>query len=172
MKNLEFETVVIEEINNEIKTDYLHTSNCRRYQLDRRVTNIKLITRLFNRGERSEHRRKIDQQNFTYFDRHEPHLLLISVFVILCSIVDAFLTLKIIGTGGVELNYFADILLGFGLYGFIFSKYLITAFGMIVLVLHKQYQVFMGLQVRHLIYSIVFIYALLILYEAIIILVH
>jgi hypothetical protein len=87
----------------------------------------------------------------------------------LCSLVDAFLTLEILKAGGTELNYFADKLIGLGLYGFIFSKYLITAIGIIILVLHKHYQVFLGLQVRHAIYGIVFLYTSLIFYEVILI---
>jgi len=160
MKNLEF---------NEVNANYLYSGDCRRYQLDRRVTRLSLLERLLHRGARSQHRRNSDLHNFKYFDRHEPHLLLVSVLVIVFSLFDALLTLKIIENGGVELNYFADVLIGLGLYGFIFSKYLITAVGMIILVLHKHYQVFFGFQVRHIIYSLVIIYSALILYELILI---
>jgi hypothetical protein len=166
MKKLEFEN------NSSTCFDYSSTANCRRYQLDRRVRTLSLINRIFHRGERTQHRRDSDHLQFKYFDRHEPHLVLISVVVILFSLLDAFLTLKILASGGTELNYFADILIGFGLYGFVFSKYLITAFGMIVLVLHKHYQVFFGFQVRHLIYGIVLFYTALIFYELLIINLH
>ncbi len=152
------------------KINYKHVNNCRRYQLDRRVSSLNFIDRILYRGARSQHRRYSDKHNFKYFDRHEPHLVMISVVVILLSLLDAFLTLIILERGGVELNYFADILIGLGLYGFIFSKYLITAFGMVILVLHKHYEVFLGLQVRHAIYAIVFIYTALIIYEILIIL--
>ena len=179
MKNLKYENIVMPTIDSSmgstmdpIKNNYSPDSNCRRYQLDRRVTRLSFIERLFNQGVRTQHRRNTDQKKFMYLDRYEPHLLLISIFVILCSLTDAFLTLEILGSGGVELNYFADILIGLGLYGFIFSKYLITALGMVVLVLHKHYQVFFGLQVRHAIYGIVFIYTTLILYELCIIALH
>ncbi|MFV1982736.1 MAG: DUF5658 family protein [Thiohalomonadales bacterium] len=161
MKNLEFE-----------KINCLQISHCRRYQLDRRVTSLGFVKRLFHRGERRFHRRNKDYKTFMYLDRHEPHLLLISILVLLFSFTDAFLTLKILETGGVELNYFADKLIGLGLYGFIFTKYLITAFGMIILVIHKNYPFYFGLQVRHLIYGIVFIYTFLLFYEVIIILLH
>lgn len=156
-------------IEEKIKISDLHASNCRRNQLDRRMTSLSLIKRIFHRGGRKQHRRGTDQKNFMYFDRHEPHLFLVSIIVIVCSLTDAFLTLKILAAGGIELNYFAGILIDLGLYGFIFSKYLITAAGMVILVLHKHYRVFFGLQVRHLMYGIVFIYMILIFYEVAII---
>lgn len=152
------------------KINYTNVTSCRRYQLDRRVSNVSFIERLLQRGARTQQRRYTDKHQFKYFDRHEPHLVLISVVVILFSLFDALLTLEILERGGVELNYFADILIGFGLYGFILSKYLITAFGMIVLVVHKHYEVFLGLQVRHAIYAIVSIYTALIIYELVLIL--
>ncbi|MFV2059210.1 MAG: DUF5658 family protein [Gammaproteobacteria bacterium] len=176
MTNLEMKnnscSAIASGVNSELAVNYLQAENCRRYQLDRRVTTLSFIERIFHSGARTQHRRNSDHHDFKYFDRHEPHLFFMSIIVILFSLFDALLTLKILAGGGVELNYFANILIGFGLYGFIFSKYLITAFGMIVLVFHKHYQVFMGFQVRHLIYGIVFIYTALILYEIIIINIH
>jgi len=157
------------EIKN-IKHDYYNdANNCRRYQVDRRVSTLSFIERLLHRGDRTLNRRTSDHQKFKYFDRHEPHLLIISITIMLCSLVDAFLTLEILKAGGTELNYFADKLIGLGLYGFIFSKYIITAIGIIILVLHKHYQVFLGLQVRHALYGIVFLYTLLIFYEVMLI---
>jgi len=149
-----------------------YDNNCRRYQLDRRMAKLNLVERFFQRGARTQHRRVKDRDNFSYLDRHEPHLLLLSVIVIVCSLIDSLLTLEILATGGVELNYFADQLIGLGLYGFIFTKYLITAFGIIVLVLHKHYFMIVGIQVRHAIYSFVFIYSVLIIYETTIISLH
>jgi len=160
------------EFNNNITSSCFQGSNCRRYQLDRRVTTTSLLEKIFNRGARIQYRRNLDKQSFSYIDRHEPHLFLISIVIIMCSLLDAFLTLEILATGGNELNYFADALIGLGLYGFIFSKYLITALGLIVLVLHKHYEVFYGLQVRHAIYGIAIIYTTLIFYEILIFSLH
>ncbi|VAX01370.1 hypothetical protein MNBD_GAMMA22-1930 [hydrothermal vent metagenome] len=169
MRNFKLEESIAAENNIAEQLNEWSGSECRRYQLDRRVTPINVIERFFYRGARTQHRRHTDQNQFNYVDRHEPHLFLISIAIILFSILDAFLTLEILKSGGTELNYFANKLIGLGLYGFIFSKYILTALGMVILVLHKHYQVYYGLQVRHIIYGIVAIYSTLILYELIIV---
>ncbi len=169
MKNFKFEESIACKNDTGEQFNQWPGNDCRRYQLDRRVTGLNVIERFFYHGARTHHRRNSDQNSFNYLDRHEPHLLLISIAVILFSLLDAFLTLEILGAGGVELNYFANKLIGLGLYGFIFSKYIITALGMVILVLHKHYQVYYGLQVRHIIYGIVAIYTMLIFYEVIIV---
>jgi len=168
--NTENENMKLQTINNE--TNNFVTDNCRRYQLDRRMTKLTFVERFLQRGARTEHRRISDRNNFNYLDRHEPHLLLFSVIIIACSLIDSLLTVEILATGGVELNYFADQLIGLGLYGFIFSKFLITAMGIIVLVLHKHYFIIFGIQIRHTIYALMIFYTSLIAYETIIIILH
>lgn len=85
------------------------------------------------------------------------------IFVLLLSLVDGTLTLTLVEMGAREMNPVMHFYLEAGSVLFISVKYLVTAFSLILLVIFSTRPIF-GSRLRgfHLIYSIPFVYALLI----------
>lgn len=158
------------KISNAQRVKQIQDYVCRRDRTERRSYNSTLILGLFNNGRRENQRRQDDRSTFRYLDRYEPHLLGMTALIVLCSMIDAFLTIEILNNGGRELNIFADVLISQGLTIFVISKYLITVIGMMVLIIHKHHILYFGLTVKHIIYSFVLIYSGLMVYELSIIL--
>ena len=103
----------------------------------------------------------------SYVDRYEASLLAPALLVMLCSILDAFLTLELIRGGAVELNYLMANLMQKDLALFIQSKIALTGLSIIFLVVHKNFRVFRSVTVSHVLYFLAAIYLSLISYEAV-----
>ena len=102
----------------------------------------------------------------SYVDRYEARLLAPAVLILLCSILDAFLTLELIRGGAIELNYLMANLMQKDLALFIQSKIALTSLSIIFLVVHKNFRVIRGVAVAHVLYVISAVYLSLIGYEA------
>lgn len=100
-----------------------------------------------------------------YVDSYAPHLILCTIAIILLSAMDALLTLNILAKGGTELNSFMAILIDDSTEKFVHYKLVLTSLALIFLVIHHDVQLIARLQVKHLLYSILFGYITLIGYE-------
>ena len=109
--------------------------------------------------------RRDGQQVNAYVDRYEARLLAPAVLILLCSILDAFLTLELIRGGAIELNYLMANLMQKDLALFIQSKIALTSLSIIFLVVHKNFRVIRGVTVAHVLYVISAVYIALIGYE-------
>ena len=92
---------------------------------------------LFN-GRRERIRRAEDSQKAVFFDRYPPKLFAAIAAILMLSIFDALLTLILINKGSTELNPVMDYFLQHGLLPFIVAKYILTSFGVFILLIFKN----------------------------------
>jgi hypothetical protein len=86
--------------------------------------------------------------------------------ILTASTVDAVLTIELISAGGAEINPVMDRLLDCGILAFVLGKYALTAVGMPLLLIFKNYYLFgTRFRVGYLLPLIVAMYAVLISYQ-------
>lgn len=95
-------------------------------------------------GSRRHYRRKEDSRKHYFVDLYSPLSVAVLVFTLILSIVDAFLTLKLVGEDIQELNPVMDFFLKQGPIQFIMVKWFLTAFGLITLLILKNYYIWQG----------------------------
>jgi len=101
-----------------------------------------------------------------YTDRYGLNEVLIFVFILMCSVADAFLTLELVGGNMLEMNYVMNYYLRLGPLPFVLVKYLLTAVGLLWLIIYKNYTFFCGrLRVKAIMIGLAIMYCALITYE-------
>jgi|GEM_PF-1666382 len=100
-----------------------------------------------------------------YVDRYASHLMLCAIAVLFLSAMDAFLTLNILANGGKELNWFMEVLIEDSTEKFVAFKLALTSLALVMLIIHHEVHLFKGIRVRHINYSVLAGYAILIGYE-------
>ena len=98
-------------------------------------------------------------------DWHEPHLLFLAVAILLLSVTDAFLTLKLLSMGAYEANPVMNFVLQRQPELFAATKMALTGTGVLVLVACARATVFRIIRVSAVIHWCLFGYAALIVYE-------
>ena len=112
--------------------------NDKRCGQDRRTHKFPKLKYLLFSGRRAEVRRKEDLQHTFYFDRYSSHLFAAIVAILLLSVLDALLTLHLIGKGSTEMNPVMSYFLRFGPIVFMGAKYFLTCFGVVILLLLRN----------------------------------
>ena len=110
----------------------------RRCGMDRRQTNRADIRYYLINGRRESARREEDQTRIFFFDRYNQRIFAAITAILMLSIFDALLTLILIERGSTELNPVMAYFLEYGPLSFIISKYLLTSFGVVVLLIFKN----------------------------------
>ena len=105
---------------------------------DRRTRRFPRLKYLLFSGRRANVRRKEDLHHTFYFDRYSSHLFAAIVAILLLSVLDALLTLHLIGRGSTEMNPVMSYFLGFSPIAFMGAKYCLTCFGVVVLLLLRN----------------------------------
>ncbi len=100
-----------------------------------------------------------------YVDRHGPWPLVAALGVVLLSVADAFLTGILVSHGARELNPLMAWLLDAGFGVFFAVKFVLTAFCVVVLVLHLRFRVLGPLTSYHAVAALLLAYAILFFYE-------
>ncbi len=115
-------------------------NNCSRDHPDRRRHPTPLISSYtFGGGRRKTIRRVDEKRTHLFVDLYSARLLFIVATVITLSSIDAYLTLLLIEKGKVvEANPFMASVLSYGVFPFVFVKFLITASALLVLCLFKN----------------------------------
>ena len=113
---------------------------------------------------RRSHRR--DQEGHSPIDWHEPHLLFLSIMILLLSVTDAFLTLTLLARGATEANPFLALVLERYPEVFALVKMALTGAGIIVLVALARARIFRVIRISMIIHWCMLGYLVLILYEA------
>lgn len=116
-------------------------------------------------GRRMSERRITARGEPVYVDRYAGHLMLCVIAVLFLSTLDAFLTLNILANGGKELNWFMAVLIEDSTEKFVAFKLALTSLALILLMIHHEAHLFKGIRVRHINYSVLAGYAILIGYE-------
>lgn len=115
-------------------------------------------------GRRVSERRYNDAAG--YIDRYEMPIFAVSVGVFILGCVDACLTLRLLAGGATEVNPLLDAVLRVDTELFLVLKFVLTAIGLAVLVLHKNFTVFHCLNGHTLLQIVFAIYVCLVGYEA------
>ncbi len=134
-----------------------------RRQGDRR----RLTLRTFLRGGFTPRRRRGRRKADAHFlvDWHEPHLLFLSVAILLLSMADAFLTLSLLTRGAQEVNPVLRYVLQFHPQLFAGAKMALTGAGVLVLVALGRARVFRIIRVSSIMHWALLGYSALIAYE-------
>ena len=86
--------------------------------------------------------------------------------LVTASLVDAVLTMQLLGAGGKEINPLMDHFLAYGAGAFMFGKYVLTVAGLPLLLIFKNHYLFgTRLRVGNLIPMVVALYMVLIVYQ-------
>lgn len=107
-----------------------------------------------------------DRKMHFYVDRYGPVSVILFLAALLLSLLDAFITIRLLEAGGVELNPVMHFLLQFGEGPFLFVKFGCTAAALLILLIHKEY--YFGrnsFRSRNLLALALAVYSLLIVYE-------
>ncbi|NOY53174.1 MAG: hypothetical protein GXP58_06075 [Deltaproteobacteria bacterium] len=105
-------------------------------------------------------RRSSDRHYNYYVDLYSARLFLILLLIVIMSLLDAGYTYRYISMGGKELNPVMDYFLSRGVFSFFSYKFVMTAIGVFVLCLHKNF-----LFARNMISVILVSYILLMFYH-------
>ncbi len=110
----------------------------RRSGQDRRENERPVLKKLYFKGMRASVRRTEDRQRIVALDLYQPSLF-VGIMIVLClSLLDALLTLMLIGQGARELNPVMQYYLSHGPQVFLLAKYSLTAFSVLIIVLLKE----------------------------------
>ena len=116
-------------------------------------------------GRRRGPQRREEQNRFYYKDIYDAKLLLIVLLIVTFSATDAGLTLLILQKGGAELNPVMIWALELSSHTFFAIKYLLTALGLMTLVVHINFRIFRRLSMPKLLVALLGLYMLLVGYE-------
>ncbi len=119
---------------------------------------------LHGRGRRRQARR---QEHNYYLDRYEHSLVLIGVLILLLSCLDALLTLTLLSKGAYEANYLMARLLEVGTRPFILAKVVMTAVGVLFLLMHAHFRILRVTSGKRMLQALASAYGLLIGWEII-----
>lgn len=109
--------------------------------------------------------RRLNIKAPVYVDRYAGHLMLCAICIMILSSLDAFFTLNILAKGGEEINPFMAVLIEDSVSKFIGVKLALTALALVLLTMHHNVLLTEKIRVRHVKYSILFGYTVLIGYE-------
>jgi hypothetical protein len=109
--------------------------------------------------------RRLDDSRFHPVDWYSPHLLAVSIGIILLSATDAFLTAFLLLHGADEVNPVMAVLVYRNVAMFAAFKMAMTAIGIVVLVFLSRYRFMRLVRVELLLYAMLAVYGSLIGYE-------
>ena len=141
------------------------TDTCRRDQTDRRQRSPLLADwRWSYRGRRRRLRREGDATG-VYLDHFSPGLVLFSLALLFLSALDACLTLNLLQRGATEANPIMRAFLEWDVLLFVNVKILVTAVGVVGLVLHSHLLLFRRVKVERVVVGLVGVYLSVVAYE-------
>lgn len=98
--------------------------------------------------KRRRGRRKTDLEQGFYTDHHDAPLLLVALSIVLFSLLDSIFTLQLIARGAEELNPLMAHLINIDVQVFAWTKTLVTASVLVLLVAHANHVLFGLFRVR------------------------
>ncbi len=126
---------------------------------DRRAGPTPRISRYAFFGGKRLSPRRTEEKSGSFVDRYPLRVALALTWIALMNIGDSFFTLTHLQSGGIELNPIAAWLLEQGRFGFVFTKCLLISLALLVLCLHKNFQLARaGLWLSAIAYTALFVY--------------
>jgi len=138
----------------------------RRTGKDRRKDKRAQIKYFLVNGRREGFRREEDRTRAFFFDRYNQRIFAAITAILMLSIFDALLTLILIDRGSSELNPVMAYFLEYGPLPFVVAKYLLTSFGVVILLIFKN--VFLdriSIYTNSLFPCVIFVFSTVILWE-------
>ena len=117
------------------------------------------------RPRRRRPARRREDGRFHALDWHASHLLAVSIGILILSVVDAFLTLRLLSAGAVEINPFMALLVDGNAAVFASLKMAITGVCVALMVLLAGYRFMRILRVDVILYCVLMAYLILIGHE-------
>jgi hypothetical protein len=117
------------------------------------------------RPRRRRPTRRLEDGRFQVLDWHATHLWAVSIGILLLSVVDAYLTLKLVSAGAVEVNPFMELFVHGDAAVFAGLKMAITGVCVALMVLLAGYRFMRVLRVEVILYCIFLAYLILIGHE-------
>ncbi len=148
------------------RADNSEPFNERRSGKDRRErpTSPFTLSSLF--GARKHYRRKEDRKRHYFVDLYSPLVVSLLLSTMLLSLIDAFLTLRLLDANFRELNPIMDFFLEIGPTAFILVKWVLTSVGLLVLLVLKNVYFLRGkVKTAALLAVFPLLYLVLIVYE-------
>jgi hypothetical protein len=141
-------------------------SGYQRSQLDRRARPTSPFDSFRLAGRRAMPRRQDERLGAFFVDRFHPSTLALVVTLLALTIADGVLTLELVSLHSEEANPFMGYLLNQGPLVFLSGKYLLTAFGLPVIVVCKNHPMFGSrFRVGYLLPVFIGLYVVLITYQ-------
>ncbi len=138
----------------------------REFAIDRRTNSWRTIYGSIFLRRRSTPRRIEDAIGAHYVDVHEPSLFFVAVGALILCVADAFFTMTLLNFyGSYELNPVMDFFIKQDFQKFFFVKFGLTAFGILFLVLHKNFRILNRISGYQILYGSLALYAILVTYE-------
>jgi Domain of unknown function (DUF5658) len=134
----------------------------------RRIERRQGVWRSLLRGNLTPRRRvprREDEHHIAAVDWHHPQWLAISVLIVTFSCADALLTLMLMQSGAYEANPLMEPLVAGSATRFAVVKILLTVFGVLILTQLARLRAFGRMPVGALLYTVLGLYALLLVYE-------
>ena len=116
------------------------SAHARRQRPDRRRNPTPRLSRYSLFGGRRQGAQRAEEREGAYVDLYSPWVLFWVTWVALMNIGDSFFTLVHLQAGGVEVNPVAAAMLRTGRFGFVFIKAALIGAALLVLTLHKNFQ--------------------------------
>ena len=139
----------------------------RRRHADRRSRPSSPFSRWSLFGSRQYARRREDREVHRFVDRYSPRVALVGLLIILLSVADAMLTLKLLELGVArEANPIMNYFLGHGPRTFLTVKFVLTAVCVLTFLVFKNFKYWRGrMTVKWLLVFVLVLYVGLIFYE-------
>jgi hypothetical protein len=154
---------------NEMGRDAEETRNPanRRSRSDRRCGRRLSWHHFFFGGKRRQLRRKEDKHALNFVDEYSPALMGCIVAILVLSILDGFMTLYLLEHDMYEVNPIMSLCLSMGPWFFLYSKFLLTCFGAMCLLVVNNSEVFNDrIRVRDIFPAVLLLYFLVIAWHS------
>ncbi len=145
----------------------------RRSGKDRRARQTSPFSKRSLFGSRQHYRRKEDAEKNYFVDLYSPIFMVILVVTLILSVTDAFLTMKLVSEHFQEINPIMDYFIRLGPFPFMLVKCALTSFGLVILLILKNYYL-LGGRVKAAVLLVIFplLYLILIIYEVAMVVKH
>jgi hypothetical protein len=158
-----------QELADFVETEVIDRSRIAKVDESRpRTDRRKMTLRSIIYGAFYPRRRKIrrdEDTNHTFVDYHPHHLLVISTFVLILSVVDGLFTVHMINAGLQELNPVLAPFVDGNPVIFALVKIFFTAIGVVTLVVTAQARLLSGVRVSAIFYGLLIAYGCVIVYH-------
>jgi hypothetical protein len=140
--------------------------NDRRSGIERRKSSGLNLRSLIYGGNRIQIRRQDDRERIFFVDQYSPKLFIAIVVVLFLCVIDALLTLFLIGHGAYETNPILACLLDVGPYTFFIPKYVVTIVAISGLLILKNTGIrHFNISTRQLLFFIAGLYSIVVAWE-------